>query len=165
VGRENDPFGGDFLEQVLRTQEKTRAARLRRIGSALRVAVPQLTDIDAYRDDRGVAHLRARYEHWRPQGVWQSEDQFSDGTLRVMGLLWAILDGIGPLVALAAATPPRPSPDAATSTLVSLAVWSACGHRRWRCGAAPSGQTVEPEGAAAPLCGVGVEDERATTVA
>ena len=28
VGRSNDPFGGDFLEQVARTQERTRTARL-----------------------------------------------------------------------------------------------------------------------------------------
>ncbi len=98
VARENDPYGSDFLEQVLRTQDKTRTARLRRIGSALRVAVPQLKDIDAYRDEKGVAHLRGKYEHWRPQGAWQSEDQFSDGTLRLVGLLWAILDGTGPLL-------------------------------------------------------------------
>ncbi|HUI44246.1 MAG TPA: AAA family ATPase, partial [Terriglobia bacterium] len=32
------------------------------------------------------------------QGAWQTEDQFSDGTLRLMGLLWAVLDGSGPLL-------------------------------------------------------------------
>ena len=36
--------------------------------------------------------------HWRPQGAWQTEDQFSDGTLRLLGLLWAILEGGGPLL-------------------------------------------------------------------
>jgi predicted ATPase len=36
--------------------------------------------------------------HWRPQSTWQQEDQFSDGTLRLMGLLWAALDGTGPLL-------------------------------------------------------------------
>lgn len=32
------------------------------------------------------------YSHWRPNAGWQREDQFSDGTLRLIGLLWALLD-------------------------------------------------------------------------
>lgn len=98
VGRRNDPFGGDFLEQIARTPEKTQTARLRRILDALRVAVPQLKELELWRDVRGTPHLRGKYEHWRPQGAWQSEEQFSDGTLRLMGLLWAALDGSGPLL-------------------------------------------------------------------
>jgi predicted ATPase len=98
VGRSNDPFGGDFLEQLAKTQEKTRNARLRRIRDALRVAVPQLSDIELWRDERGTPHLRGKYEHWRPRGAWQTEEQFSDGTLRLMGLLWVALEGGGPLL-------------------------------------------------------------------
>ncbi len=98
VGRSNDPFGGDFLEQIAKTQEKTRVARLNRIRDALRVAVPQLAEIELARDDRGTPHLRGNYEHWRPQGAWQTEDQFSDGTLRLMGLLWVAMEGGGPLL-------------------------------------------------------------------
>ena len=98
VGRTNDPFGGDFLEQIARTPDKTQHARLRRILEALRVAVPQIKELELWRDVRGTPHLRGKYEHWRPQGAWQTEDQFSDGTLRLMGLLWAILDRSGPLL-------------------------------------------------------------------
>ena len=98
VGRRNDPYGGDFLEQVARTPKNTQEARLRRIGEALRVAVPQLQELELWRDDRGTPHLRGRYEHWRPKGAWQSEGQLSDGTLRLLGLLWAALDGTGPLL-------------------------------------------------------------------
>jgi predicted ATPase len=98
VGRANDPFGGDFLEQVAKTPEKTQRARLRRIREALRVAVPQLDEIELWRDARGTPHLRGRYRHWRPQGAWQTEEQFSDGTLRLMGLLWVALDKEGPLL-------------------------------------------------------------------
>lgn len=98
VGRANDPFGGDFLEQVAKTPEKTQKARLRRIQEALRVAVPQLQEIELWRDTRGTPHLRGKYQHWRPQGAWQTEDQFSDGTLRLMGLLWVALDKEGPLL-------------------------------------------------------------------
>jgi predicted ATPase len=98
VGRPHDPFGGGFLEEVARTPEKTRNARLRRIRDALRIAVPQLEELELARDVRGTPHLRGKYEHWRPQGAWQTEDQFSDGTLRLLGLLWATLEGSGPLL-------------------------------------------------------------------
>jgi predicted ATPase len=98
VGRTNDPFGGDFLEQVAKTPERTQKARLRRIQEALRVAVPQLQEIELARDARGTPHLRGKYQHWRPQGAWQTEEQFSDGTLRLMGLLWVALDKEGPLL-------------------------------------------------------------------
>mgnify|MGYP001450432521 CR=1 FL=1 len=98
VGRTNDPFGGDFLEQVAKAPDKTRDARFRRIQQALRVAVPQLQEIELWRDARGTPHLRGKYQHWRPRGAWQTEDQFSDGTLRLMGLLWAVLDKGGPLL-------------------------------------------------------------------
>lgn len=98
VGRNNDPFGGDFLEQVAQAKEKTQRSRLRKIKDALKVAVPQLAEIELSRDKKGSPHLRGKYEHWRPQGAWQTEEQFSDGTLRLMGLLWALMDGAGPLL-------------------------------------------------------------------
>ncbi len=98
VGKSGDPFGGDFLEQVAQTPDKTQSARLRRIVNTLRVAVPQLQQLELWRDARGTPHLRGKYEHWRAQGAWQTEEQFSDGTLRLMGLLWATLDGAGPLL-------------------------------------------------------------------
>jgi predicted ATPase len=98
VGKRRDPFGGDFLEQVISVPEKTRNARLRRIEQALRVAVPQLKKLELERDPRGVPHLRGLYEHWRPKAGWQTEEQFSDGTLRLLGLLWVLLDGTAPVL-------------------------------------------------------------------
>jgi predicted ATPase len=98
TGRVNDPFGGDFLEQLARTPSKTLESRLKRITSALRVAVPQLQQLDLKRDERGVPHLLGRYKHWRPNAGWQNETQLSDGTLRLLGLLWVFLDGTAPLL-------------------------------------------------------------------
>ncbi len=98
VGRVRDPFGGDFLEQVARTPRVTLESRLRRIREALRVAVPQLKELVLDRDVRGVPHLKGLYEHWRPHAGWQTEEQFSDGTLRLLGLLWVFLDGTAPLL-------------------------------------------------------------------
>jgi len=96
-----DPYGGDFLEQLARMQKeqkRTFDSRLRRINDALRVAVPQLKELRLERDETGHPHLRGLYEHWRPDAGWQSEDQFSDGTLRLLGLFWATLEGAGPLL-------------------------------------------------------------------
>lgn len=98
IGRENDPFGGDFLDQLARTQSRTLRSRLRRITKALQVAVPQLQELELLRDERGTPHLRGRYEHWRSQGAWQNEQDLSDGTLRLLGFLWSVIEGGGPLL-------------------------------------------------------------------
>lgn len=97
-GRREDSFGGDFLERIAQTPDKIRDERLHRIVEALQVAVPQLKKLELWRDRRGVPHLRGQSEHWRPQKTWQTEDQFSDGTIRLLGLLWAALDDTGPLL-------------------------------------------------------------------
>lgn len=96
--RPHDPFGSDFLEQIARTPKRTLESRLKRINQALSVAVPQLRELKLDRDDRGVPHLKGLYEHWRPNAGWQSEEHFSDGTLRLLGLLWALLEGNAPLL-------------------------------------------------------------------
>jgi len=98
MGRSGDPFGGDFLERLATTPEKIRNARLRKIEDALKVAVPQLNKLELACDNRGTPHLKALYEHWRLRGAWQDEKLFSDGTLRLIGFLWSLLDGQGPLL-------------------------------------------------------------------
>ena len=98
MGRQFDPYGSDFLEQIATTKKRTQDARLRYIQTALKIAIPQLIRLELHRDEKGIAHLRGKYQHWRPQGAWQYETEFSDGTLRLMGLLWALLDGQGPLL-------------------------------------------------------------------
>lgn len=92
-GISGDPYGRSFLERVARTTEKTRRSRLHKIENALQLAVPQLKQLTDVKDDAGIPHLEALYEHWRPKGAKQQEDQFSDGTLRLIGLLWSLLEG------------------------------------------------------------------------
>lgn len=96
--RSQDPYGSDFLEQIAHTPKRTLESRLKRINQALKVAVPQLRELKLDRDDRGVPHLKGLYEHWRPNAGWQTEEHFSDGTLRLLGLLWAFLEGNAPLL-------------------------------------------------------------------
>ena len=93
-GLPGDPFGRSFLERVSRTNEKTRRARLKKNETALRMAVPQLKQLTHVIDteEGGIPHLEVLYEHWRMRGAKQREDQFSDGTLRLIGLLWSLLE-------------------------------------------------------------------------
>ncbi|MFV1965200.1 MAG: AAA family ATPase [Pirellulaceae bacterium] len=91
---ENDPFGQGFLERIAKTPERTRKSRLSKVEAALKIAVPQLQQLQFVRDaTTGRPHLQAMYSHWRPKAGWQREDQFSDGTLRLIGLLWSLLEG------------------------------------------------------------------------
>lgn len=91
---EEDPFGQGFLDGLARTPKKTLDARLRKIQQVLAKAVPQFQELRFIRDEQtGLPHLEARYIHWRPQGAWHREDQFSDGTLRLVALLWSLLEG------------------------------------------------------------------------
>jgi len=94
----DDPFGGRLLARIGETAKKTRDARLKRMNDALRIAVPQLDELQLDIDSDGVPHLKAKYRHWRPNGAWQREDQFSDGTLRLLGLVWALMEKGGPLL-------------------------------------------------------------------
>ncbi len=91
---EGDPFGQSFLERIAKTSDRTRSARLKKIESALQACVPNMRHLKFNRDDTtGAPHLEALYEHWRPDAGWQREDQFSDGTLRLLGIMWSLLDG------------------------------------------------------------------------
>lgn len=90
---ESDPFGQSFLEAIAKTPEKTRASRLNRIKVALKKVVPHFEELRFEADDAGRPHLEARYEHYRPNAGWQKEEQFSDGTLRLIALFWLLLSG------------------------------------------------------------------------
>jgi predicted ATPase len=95
---EDDPFGQGFLERVAKCPEKTRNARLAKIGTALSAAVPHFKELRFDKDKvTGKPHLEALYEHHRPNAGWQREDQFSDGTLRLLGILWSLVES-GPLL-------------------------------------------------------------------
>jgi len=91
---ENDPFGQAFLERIAKTQDKAQTARLAKIGEVLKICVPNMRKLRFKRDEvTGTPHLEALYEHWRPDAGWQREDQFSDGTLRLLGIMWTLLEG------------------------------------------------------------------------
>lgn len=98
AGNQEDFYGRDLIERINKINANTRAAYLRRIQKALIQAVPQFQELELIKDHMGIPHLQAIYQHWRAKGAKQWEDQFSDGTLRLIGFFWSLLDGTKPLL-------------------------------------------------------------------
>ncbi|MCP5049198.1 MAG: AAA family ATPase [bacterium] len=92
ITRGEDAFGFHFLDNILDIDSKTRRSRLKKIGEALQIVVPRVKRLAATRDERGVPHLEAVFNDLPPNARIRQEDQFSDGTLRLIGLLWSILE-------------------------------------------------------------------------
>lgn len=89
----DDPFGQDFLERIATSNDKQRKSRFKVINDIIKIAVPKLTKIDFERDSKlGKPHITALYSHWRKDAGKQREDQFSDGTLRLIALIWYLLE-------------------------------------------------------------------------
>jgi predicted ATPase len=93
-----DPFGRDFLDRMWETHPQTRKSRLRKIVAVLQCAVPQLQGLVLTVDPSTKPHLIGQFTKGNGATVDRDESQFSDGTLRLIGLLWSILDGDGPLL-------------------------------------------------------------------
>jgi len=92
-----DFFGRNILERISIMNERTRNSYFKRINSVLKIAVPQLEELQFHKDFNGVPHLEAKFIHWR-KGSKQTEEQFSDGTLRLIGFLWALIDSNGTIL-------------------------------------------------------------------
>lgn len=88
----DDPFGGDFIARMNRVAPRTRDSWLRRITAALQIAVPQFESLQVIIDAAGRPHLESHYTNWRVKGSRQDEGDFSDGTLRLIGLLWSLVE-------------------------------------------------------------------------
>ncbi|MCC7430699.1 AAA family ATPase [bacterium] len=93
-----DFYGRDFIERINKTPKNIRNSYLKKIEQALTSALPQFQNLGLIKDKMGIPHLKAGYKHWRSEAVKQQEDQFSDGTLRLIGLLWALQDGNKPIL-------------------------------------------------------------------
>ncbi|MCH7574002.1 MAG: AAA family ATPase [Candidatus Marinimicrobia bacterium] len=89
---ESDPFGQGFLEEIAAATEYIRVSRLNKIEEILIKVIPNLRKLRFVRDlVSGRPHLEMLYSHWRPNAGWQREDQFSDGTLRLIAIIWTLL--------------------------------------------------------------------------
>jgi predicted ATPase len=86
-----DPYGADFIAQMNAVPSRTRNAWFERMETALQSAVAEFQSLRLEVDAAGRPHLIAGYKNWRGQPARQSEADFSDGTLRLIGLLWSLI--------------------------------------------------------------------------
>jgi predicted ATPase len=93
-----DPLGSDLLDRVVRTPRGDLKSKMWRINAVLRAALPEFDSIDVEAANGAAPHLWIRFKDWRPTARAQNERQLSDGTLRLFGFLWAVLDGDGTLL-------------------------------------------------------------------
>ncbi len=84
-------FGSSMIADMNATPARTRQAWFRRIERALQSAVPGFETLRLEVDKAGQPHLIAGYRNWRKSPSEQNETDFSDGTLRLIGLLWTII--------------------------------------------------------------------------
>lgn len=88
---ENDPFGRDFIMSMWKMPKKERTTRFRKINDRLKLLLPNFRELKIEQDEAGFPHLLISFQDW-PIGLTQNEKQFSDGTVRLIALLWSLLD-------------------------------------------------------------------------
>lgn len=93
-----DVYGRDLLLRMRQTPKKSLDARLVRIRDVLKIPVPNLISLSLVSDQQNAPHLEAGFAHWRAPAAKQDEREFSDGTLRLIGLLWTLQEREGPVL-------------------------------------------------------------------
>ncbi|WP_448528801.1 AAA family ATPase [Raineya sp.] len=98
TSKSEDYYGRNFFERIQTLNKNTRNAYLRRIEKALKIILPNFEKLSLETDELGTPHLEATFKQWRAKGVKHTEKYFSDGTLRLIALLWVLLDGNKPVL-------------------------------------------------------------------
>ncbi|MBC6406879.1 MAG: AAA family ATPase [Rhodobacteraceae bacterium] len=89
---EEDPFGQAFMQRIAQTAKKTRDSMLKKIAANLKAIVPGMEGLEFIKDENGFPHLEMLFKNYRRYPARQREDQFSDGTLRLVALMWLLLE-------------------------------------------------------------------------
>ncbi|MBF2755022.1 MAG: AAA family ATPase [Gammaproteobacteria bacterium AqS3] len=89
---EDDPFGQNLAQRMQKTHKKTLETRLRKISGVIRIVSPGLDDIRPEPDGCGGYQLTASCDNGRSGNIRIGQGQMSDGTLRMIGLSWALLE-------------------------------------------------------------------------
>ena len=97
AGGRSDSFGSSLLKTIAKTRQDVRNNRLSKITKALQAAIPQLKDLTVEQEGENW-HLQVHFDHWRKSPARQDERALSDGTLRLIGLLWCLAEKGGPLL-------------------------------------------------------------------
>lgn len=93
-----DYFGRDFISMLSTINQNTRNSYLGRIAKFLHIAVPGFESLGVEKDEQGEPHLVVEFKSWRGINAKQNESQLSDGTLRLIGLLWSLQYGNKPVL-------------------------------------------------------------------
>lgn len=86
---EEDPFGQDFINYMYHGDPKSKRAKIKRITNSLKSLVPQLEGFNLTMDKfSGQPHLEIKLRCHKHHGAIQREDQLSDGTIRLIAMMW-----------------------------------------------------------------------------
>lgn len=94
----HDAYGTGLLEAIRALPDEERDRRLQVLQGQLAKVVSQLQELVYVPDERGAPHLGARFVPGSVPANFHLEDQLSDGTLRLLGLLWVLGSGSAPLL-------------------------------------------------------------------
>lgn len=89
---ELDPSGSNFIEILYKTKKTMREKFLDKSTKALKTFIPNLECIKFGQDENGIYHLFLEMKGSRNSEMKQDEILMSDGTLRLLGLLWSIYE-------------------------------------------------------------------------
>lgn len=93
---DEDPFGQKFIDRISSTDCETRTSRISKIEASLKSIIPQLEKFTFEKDGHsGKPHLEIELDRHRFNGGKQREDQISDGTLRLIAMLWTCYEFSG----------------------------------------------------------------------
>src|SRR5690625_3638354 len=79
-----------FLRDIMAVPETVRRNRIEKIEAVLQLVVPQFKRLNLAELNGNRVRLETMFEHWRP-GEKLPQEQFSEGTLRLISILWALL--------------------------------------------------------------------------
>ena len=93
-----DPFGQDIMNAIAAVSPRLQKSRLGRIGRAIKTIKPAFAgggdlNFEFIRDkNNGKPHIKFKYPGWRQHDMVQTEEILSDGELRLVGLLWTLME-------------------------------------------------------------------------
>jgi predicted ATPase len=95
---QRDTHGTDLLESIRALPNDERNRRLLLVQGQLAKVIPQLKELRYWEMENGTPHIGARFFDWKAGQTLHREDQLSDGTLRLLGLLWVLGSGTSPVL-------------------------------------------------------------------
>lgn len=91
AGQPADESIRSFLEGVTDAKPRVRQDRIHKIETALKLVLPQLKTLSLANLNEGRLRFETVFDHWHG-GSALSQESFSDGTLRLISILWALLE-------------------------------------------------------------------------